>query len=70
LDTKEIGKDGCLSNEVINFTIYDHNSGLIFTLVFHELPTYKSELESLLKKATPNENFDKAFLLRDLIKQE
>jgi hypothetical protein len=50
LDTKEIGKDGCLSNEVINFTISDHNSGLIFTLVFHELPTHKSELESILKK--------------------
>jgi hypothetical protein len=70
LNTKEVGKDGHPSNKVIDIPMSDYNPGSRLTLVFHELPTDKSELKSLLEKILSIENFEKACLLRDLIKEE
>ena len=39
------------------------------TLVFHDLPTDKAKLKSLLKLAVEKENYENACLLRDLINE-
>ena len=50
-------------------TISEYNPGTKMTLVFHQLPTDKSELNMLLEKAVDSENFKHACFLRDLINE-
>lgn len=66
LDMKELGQGRHPSNE-IRITMSEYESGTKMTLIFHQLPTDKNELESLLDKAVLVEDYEEACTLRDLI---
>jgi hypothetical protein len=68
LDTSKIGGIEYPSNE-IKVTMSDYDPGTKMTLVFHELPTEVAKLQNLLKEAVEVENYTKACVLRDLIKE-
>ncbi len=69
LDTGQIGQKGFPKNE-IKFTISDYNPGTKLTLVFHKLPTDKTEIKTLLEIAVEKEDYENACILRDLIKEK
>tara|TARA_B110000114_G_C14780287_1_gene272513 strand:- start:87 stop:527 length:441 start_codon:yes stop_codon:yes gene_type:complete len=68
LDTKQIGIKGYPQNE-IKVTMSDYNPRTKMTLVFHDLPTDKTELKNLLEFAVVNEDYENACVLRDLINE-
>lgn len=69
LDTKQIGQKGYAENQ-ITVTMSDYNSGTKLTLVFHDIPTDENELSALLANAIDNEDYEKACVFRDLIKEK
>lgn len=68
LDTKEIGPGKYPHNE-IKVTMSDFDPGKKITLIFHQIPIDKFEINSLLQKAIANENYESACILRDLLKE-
>lgn len=69
LDTKHVGQKGHPENQV-TVTMSDFNPGTKLTLVFHDIPTDERELNTLLANAIDNEDYEKACVFRDLIKQK
>ncbi len=68
LDTKEIGSGKYPHNE-IKVTMSDFDPGTKITLIFHQIPIDKFELNLLLEKAIKDENYESACVLRDLLKE-
>ena len=68
LDVEQIGKGEYPHNE-IKYTMSEYNPGTKLTLIFHPLPTDKSELKTLLNKAVLDEKYEHACILRDLIEE-
>lgn len=69
LDMKELGKNNYL-NSKISLTHSEYNSGTKLTLLFHELPIRKKELERLLIVSVEQEDYEQASIIRDLINDQ
>jgi hypothetical protein len=68
LNLKHFGQDTYPKNQ-ITVTMSDYNPGTKLTLVFHELPTDKEQLDLLLKQAELDEDYENACVIRDLINE-
>ena len=68
LDTKQIGKKGHIQNK-IELIMSDNDSRTEMVLLFHQLPTDKTKLETLLDIMVHNEEYENACILRDLIRE-
>jgi hypothetical protein len=69
LDTKQIGQKGHPENQ-ITVTMSDYNPGTKLTLVFHDIPTDETELNTLLTNAVDKEDYENACVFRDLINEK
>lgn len=69
LDTEHLGQKGYGMNQIKN-TVSDYEDSSKLILIFHALPTEKSELESYLKRVIEEENYEEACRIRDLITEK
>ncbi|TPD71092.1 hypothetical protein [Flavobacterium microcysteis] len=67
LNMDSLGGDKYPSNQIVS-KLSDYQSGTFLTLIFSDIPIETDEIQKLLNKEVDNENYEKACILRDIIK--